>query len=71
MRTSAPGKWEAASLRLVFCALTLVAHKPQLACNLLRSYDVVIRAIPAKFLSAADRSQLLAEAARSRSVVGC
>jgi hypothetical protein len=66
-----PGLKPAAKELLTTAASALAAHKPQLACNLLRSYDVVIRALPSKFLATADKNALLADAARIRTVVGC
>jgi hypothetical protein len=49
----------------------LVARRPRLACTALDVYVAVVRTAPAKAFTAAERSELVADARRIEAVLGC
>lgn len=57
--------------RLGQAAAALVANNKPLACTALNLYIGVVRLVPASVLSAAEKSELIADANRIRAVIGC
>jgi hypothetical protein len=58
-----------ATLADVFQAV--VARRKTAACTGLRVYELAVRVLPGRALTPAERSELLADASRIRSVIGC
>jgi hypothetical protein len=59
----------AADLQTV--STTLIQKKPQLACAALTLFSAGVKLIPAKYLTAAQKADLVSDGTRIRAVIGC